>query len=212
MGCDIAKHEDYSFNLSQARILSSLDEQILIHDAGNKGHVDSTSTKATSYSHVTGKMLLMGRMSTPLMLLHDSIAVGKLADLRCHHLRAFAAVVKRLKAQPDELHFILPPPESIQPFVLDILSDGVTSTKGEGKCRSGHIIFRRHKDIVHPIHWSARLLQPVSRSSGTAKILSAADAMSNGWYLQAILAEVRCAAPAALTVDSTSLISLSLPQ
>lgn len=89
------------------------------------------------------------------------------------------------------------------------MSDGATAVANETKGRSGHIIFHRQGDIVHPIQWSARKLRRVARSSATAEILSAAKSMSNGLYLREIISEL-CATPhVELTVDSTALQSLS---
>lgn len=66
---------------------SDLDSQLLLDAVGKGTDDEATMEQATVYRHVIGQMLLIGLMSAPLMLLNSSIAVSKLADLRCHHLQ-----------------------------------------------------------------------------------------------------------------------------
>lgn len=209
MGCDITQHSDYSITLSQSKKMADLDPQILLEALGKGGDSIATLSQATAYRHVIGKMLFIGRMSAPVMLLHASMAASKLADLRRHHLRALTTTLNRLKTEPAELHFHAPNHNIEKQFVIDIISDGATAVADETRGRSGHIIFRRQGQIVHPIQWSARKLRRVARSSATAEILSAAEAMSNGLYLREVMAEICTIPHVELTVDSTSLQSLS---
>ena len=55
--------------------------------------------------------------------------------------------------------------------------------------RGGYIIFRRNGDITHPIFWLSRKLRRVARSSTTAEILSAADALDKAHYLRTLVSE-----------------------
>lgn len=94
--------------LSQYKMLSDLDTQVLLDDIGDRGDDKAMIAQATVYRHVIGKMLFIDRKSAPFMLLHASIAASNIADLRCHHLRALATTLKRLKSEPVELYFIAP--------------------------------------------------------------------------------------------------------
>lgn len=210
MGCEITQDRDYSVTLSQEQMLAQLDPQLLIDAVQPKGDEQATDEQATIYRHTIGKMLYIGRMSAPLILLHASMAATKLSDLYNHHLRSLAAILKRLKTQGATLHYISPPTANAA-FTLDIISDGAMAGAGpsDTKGREGYIIFRRYGDIVHPIQWCARRLRRVARSSATVEILAAADAMSNGLYLQHLLRGMHVIHPTELTVDSTSLQSLS---
>lgn len=214
MGCEISQSADYSITLSQKHMLDDINPALLTESAGTRSDEPATEKQATIYRHIIGKMLFVGRMSSPSLLLHASMAASKLANLRTHHLRALAATLKRLRTHDAKLLFISPPAQergqSPPPaFLLDVMSDGATASSGETKSRGGHLIFRRLGKIVHPIQWSARCLRRIARSSSTAETLAAADAMSNGLYLRSILLELCCAHLTELTVDSSSLASLS---
>lgn len=209
MGCDITQRDDHSITLSQAKMLQDLDPKILLDTIVGDGDGPATTAQATVYRHVIGRMLFIGRMTSPILLLHASMAASKIADLRRHHLRALATNLKRLKRNPAELHFLAPNRTVWNPFVVDIISDAAMAAVGETKGRGGYIIFRRSNHVVHPIQWSARKLRRVARSSVTAEVLGAADAMSNGLYIREILAELDDAPQTELTVDSSALQSLS---
>lgn len=158
MGCNIVQHDDYSIVLSQQKMLDQLDEQLLLDAVDNKSDDPASARQVTIYRHVIGRMLYLGRMSAPLMLLYASLAATKLSDLRTHHVRALASRLKCLKVQPAELYFRSPPTShhAPTPFILDIITDSAMANKGDSKGREGYIIFRRLGDIFHPIQWSAR--------------------------------------------------------
>lgn len=209
MGCTITQKEDFSIVVSHEKALQELNPQLLLDAAGKTGDEVATLAQANVYRHVIGKMLYIGRMSAPIILLHASMAASKLADLRTHHLRSLATVIKRVQTQGAELHYLSPPAKASEPFILDIMSDGASAAANDVKGRGGFIIFRRLGNIVHPIPWSARRLRRVSRSSATAEILAAADAVSSGMYIQEVLVNMHCVAPTELTIDSDALLSLS---
>ena len=212
MGCTITQDPDSSVHLTQDDSLQQLRPEMLLDCIGAKGDRPASARQATIYRHVIGKMLYIGRLSAPLVLLHASLAASKLVDLHTRHLRALASVLKRLQGQGATLHFLSPPrcASSRPPPVLDVLSDGAMAQKGEDKGREGTLVFRRFDDdIVHPIHWTARHLWRVSRSSTTAETLSAAEAVSNGLYLKALISSITLPPPTELTIDSSSLQTLS---
>lgn len=91
-----------------------------------------------------------------------------------------------------------------------MIVDGATTPKGEIKGRKGHILFRRHGNIVHPIQCNDRKLRWFSRSSSTAEPLAAADAVSDVLFIRAVLFNITATPPPTeSTFDSTALQSLS---
>lgn len=191
MGCEIIQHAEFSFTLSKDQMLQASDPQILLDAVGPKCDSEAKNKKATVFRHVIGKMLYIGRMSAPLVLLHASMAASKLSSLQTHHLRSLALVFKRFRAQGAELNYLSPSytsqDEQISP-ILDIISDGAMANRGNDKEREGYIMFRRFDDVIHPIQRAAARLRRVARSSGTAGTLAAADAISSGLYLKALIA------------------------
>lgn len=143
-------------------MLQQLDHQALIDAAGNQRDNEATMKQAKAYRHVIGKMLCIGRMTAAIILLHASMAVSKLANFSCQHLCALASIVKRLKSQGDELHFLSPQRSETSPSTLDVVPDVPTATADDMKGRHGFIIFQRFGHIVHPIHWSAQHLRRVT--------------------------------------------------
>lgn len=121
MGCDIPQHEDYSITLSQAKILSDVVAQVLLDVVGNGGDDEGVLDQETVCRHAIGKMLFIGRMSAPLMLFHSSMSASKIVVLRCHHIRALATTIKRLKKEPSELQSIAPNRAEGDSFVVDII-------------------------------------------------------------------------------------------
>lgn len=72
-------------------------------------------------------------------------------------------------------------------------------------------MFRRFRDIVHPIHWSARKLRHVAHRSATAEILSVAEATSMGLYVRGVIGESILAPCVASTNHYCSLKALATP-
>ncbi len=83
------------------------------------------------------------------------------------------------------------------------------SAKAEGGSRGGFIVFRRSGDTVHPIYWSSRKLKRVARSSSTAEILAAADAIDMASHLVALAEELTYCHKIEFTTDSRSLFNLA---
>lgn len=215
MGCDIIQYDKYSITLSQQKKMIEVDPHVILTAISKGGDGVATLDQTTAYRHMIGnmifigQMLFIGHMSAPLMLLHASLEASKLSDLRCHHFSALTTTLTRLKTDITELHFLAPDLTCENPFFVDIISDGAMASAGGTKGRSGHIIFHPLRHIVLPIQWSARKLRRVTRISATAEILFAAQAMANGLYMREGIAELYELPQTELTVDSTSLQSLS---
>ena len=122
-----------------------------------------------------------------------------------HHQNQLNAFLRRKRESP-QLTYIS---KSGNPFILEAFSDAAMAHKGEIKGRLGIIIVRRCGNVIHPLLWRAKKLQRVSRSSTTAEILAAADAVSCLMYLRHLLAEILDPPIAELTIDSKSLLHLS---
>lgn len=192
-------------------MLNEIDPSSLTDAAGNTGDSPATSRQACLYGRIVGKMLYIGTTSAPLMMYNASNAATKLLDLQRHQLRSLASVLKRIKSHGAILHILSPPRTDVNlpPFTLDFISEGATTPVPKTNGREAHILFRRCGDIVHPFTWSARKLRRVSRSSATAEIISAANAVSNELFIRVVLEDILNKPPTAdLTIDSTALQSL----
>lgn len=88
MCSDITQHEDYSITLYTTKKMPVVDLNILLDALGKGGDSIVTFNKATIYRHVIGKILLIGRISVPIMLLNASMDPTKPADFLLHHLFA----------------------------------------------------------------------------------------------------------------------------
>lgn len=158
------------FNRSFARTRVTRSESTMIPWRCQKTGDDvATFAQANLYQPIIGKMLYIGRVSAPLILLHASMAATKLADLRCHYLCALASIIKSIQTQGAELHFLSPPSGASGTLVLGIIYDGASTTAFDRKGRGGFIIFRHFGDIVHLRQWPARRLHRVSRSTPLPK-------------------------------------------
>lgn len=137
-------------------------------------------------------MLYIGRISAPLLLLHASMAASKLGDLRTNYLRALASTIVRLQNQGATLRYLSSDRRSMsgEGPVLDIIFDGATASRTNKKGHERHLIRRRFGDIVHPVQSSARRLRRMACISSTAETWAAVDAMSNGLYFKALLADI----------------------
>lgn len=82
MGCDITRRDRGAITTSKRAELSDLDSQILRDAVGGKGDCPATERKATLFRSLIGKMLLIGRMSASVMLMHASMATSKNFDLK----------------------------------------------------------------------------------------------------------------------------------
>lgn len=79
-------------------------------------------------------------------------------------------------------------PPNAQGFKLESMSDALMrSTDKKENVREGIILFRRYKEIVHNIGWTSRLEKRVARSTSTAELLTAADAVDKRTYFTYLL-------------------------
>lgn len=182
-------------------MLKELSPQIFINAAGCKGDRYVRDEHATVYRHFIGDILYIGRTSAPLIALHASMDASELSYLWTHDLRALTPTIVRLQTHGMALSYLSLDHRLVARGgpVLDIISNGAKpSNAGENGCK-GHLILRCFGDIVHPVHLSATYFRPVARSSRTVDILHAADAMSNGLYLKALLADIGAPSWALLT-------------
>ena len=81
-------------------------------------------------------------------------------------------------------------------------------SKNEKHTRGGYIIFRRNSETTRPIFWLSRRLRRVARSSSTAEISSAADALGEAHYLNCLVGEIYKESQLDCTTDSRSLFQL----
>lgn len=141
------------------------------------------------------------------MLYHASHMATKIPKLFVHHLKDLTSFVKNDVKHIPKLQFLSTSADS--EFHLEAYSDAAMSNKNSNEGRNGFIIFRRCGDIVHLIHWNARKLRRVARSSTTAEILGAADVTSMMLYFQVLLSEILYNHTTELVLDSRSTFKLA---
>lgn len=139
-----------------------MDEKSTLEAAGPKGDKEASLIQATAYRRIIRKMLFIGSLSAPLILLHASLVATKIAGLHTLHLDTVEAAVKRLKLLSSELHFTSPSESHCGPLLLNVILDVAMAASGGIKGRGDHIVFRRLGNLVYRIHWSSRQLRRVS--------------------------------------------------
>eukprot|EP00171_Calliarthron_tuberculosum_P001417 IDg1417t1 len=208
MGCEIQQSTNGDITLTQNLKVDELNTDKLRTVTEGRNSTELANPKElTAYKAVLGQMLFIGRMAQPVMLYHASHMATKTGRLQLHHLKDLAAIVRYTKRSIPTLLF--KPSPTNERFFLEVYSDAAMGGKKENGGRGGFIVFRRSGTIVHPIYWSARKLRRVARSSTTAEILAAADAVSMALYLQEVQAELTYRPGVELTVDSHSVFNLS---
>lgn len=210
MGCELTQSPDGSVTLRQSSRLADLDPSVLlppVRQLHRSPKRSATEKELHSYRSALGQMLYIGRMSHPLMLSHASAMATKVSDLHTDHIRLLQSHMKSDKASAPSLLFNHPPNQG--DFSLEAISDASMSSASEGGGRGACVVVRRSGDIIHPIFWSSRKLRRVARSSSTAELLAASDAVSRLIYLQALVAEISYHHTARLVVDSRALLNLA---
>ena len=183
-----------SFNLIQGETL---------HRAG--GEI-TTSSELKLYRSLIGKLLFAGRLTQPVMLRIASEMATKVNKLQVHHLRDLRAHVKfALSVATPILYNRI---SQAGNFHIDVYSDA-NCPRNFHDAREGFIIVRRCNDVVHPVYWTSRKLRRVARSSSTAELIGAADAVDKALYIAAVLREILYDHDVHLATDSRSLFSLA---
>ena len=171
-----------------------------------KGDRTATATELTDYQSLIGKLLYIGRLASPVASFIASDAATKSGNLQLHHLRALDAALQSLKTTAALVNF--QPPQA-QPFHLEAMSDAsMHQLADKTNVREGIIIFRRSGTIVHAISWMSRLARRVARSTSTAELLAAADAVDMVTHLKHVLEEFSGPQTTTLTVDSKCVFHL----
>lgn len=170
----------------------------------------ATPEEITTYRSVVGKLLYIGRLVSPVIAFHASQAAMKCSDLRLHHLRALNATLRTIKKSSCAITYL---PSDNQPFELEAMSDASMQMKDEKtNVREGIIIFRRSQNIVHAIGWVSRLARRVARSTSTAELLAAADAVDKLTFFKYLLQEFSDNQTTELILDSRSAFHLCSTQ
>ncbi len=208
-GSEFCQHSDKSVTLTQCKKLQELEDRTRKSSGAHNrsGNDFATSDETTAFKSALGKMLFIGRMSQPIMLRIASQMATKINKLHLHHLKDLDALIRYSKKYEPCISF--PSSEAGSKFHFDVYSDASMSSKSEEGARGGFVIFRRSRDIVHPIYWSSRKLRRVARSSSTAEILAAADAIDMASYLASLAAELMYSHKIEFTTDSRSLFNLA---
>jgi len=217
MGCEIRRTKDGQCQITQSLKMGELSDTPLRSTYNDNIHKEIASAKEfTLFKSVIGKMLYIGRVCYPVMLYHASHMATKINQLKKHHLKDLAAVLRHLKERNPVLTYRSS--QTNGKFTLHAFSDASAPNKKETSGRGAFLIFRRCGDIVHPIHWNSRKLRRVARSSTTAEVLAAGDAVNLLCYMQLLMEELtgktelsstsEIQGTAELTVDSKSTFGL----
>lgn len=137
MGCERTKEEDFSIAWCEENMLSQMNYQGLLDSITSKGDMPVTQEQASLYRHLVGKMLYLGQMSAPLMLLHAFIAATRLCYLRIHHIQALASIVSGVKTKNATLRSVSwdhKDPMDCH-FTINLISDVSMANKKDKKGR-----------------------------------------------------------------------------
>lgn len=166
----------------------------------------ATNNEVTEYRSLVGKLLYIGRLASPTIAFHASHAATKCCDLRLHHLRAMNATLRIVKACSCTLTYLS---SDGHPFKLEAMSDAsMQAHNDKTNVREGIIIFRRSHSIVHAVGWMSRLARRVARSTSTAELLAAADAVDRLTYFKHLLGSIAGTQTTELVLDSRSTFHL----
>ena len=209
-GASLSRLDDGTVIIDQKKKLSELDDlQLVTPDMMKRsGNEIANPKELNRFRSAIGRLLFIGRMTHPVLLRIASSMATKVSALELHHLKDLKALVKYSCKKPPVLVFKPPKISSLSRSHFEVYSDGSMGTKKESAARGGFIILRRFGSIVHPIFWNSRRLRRVARSSATAEILSAADAVDKSFYLSKLLEEIDSPSILELGTDSRGLFNL----
>lgn len=206
MGAHLDQNDKGTITLNANHKLSAIEPVDLPLSKHEKGDRHATPSEVSAYRCLIGKLLYVGRLASPVCAYHASEAAMKCSQLRLHHIKALNATLKQLKLYPAKLSF-----HSVNgsTFALEAMSDAsLRERDSKTNVREGILIFRRSDDIIHPIGWTSRLARRVARSTSTAELLSAADAVDQITYLNTVLKEIDSTTPTELILDSKTTFHL----
>lgn len=156
--------------------------QLLTVASSKENDRPATHEERTKYRSVIGKMLYVDRLSSPLIAYYVLQAATKCADLRLHHLRSRNLTIRSIRKSPCEITFLR---SKEQGFKLEAMSDGsMRTTDDKTNVREGIILFRRCGEVVHTIEWTSRLAKRVARSTSTAELFAAGEAVNKITYFK----------------------------
>lgn len=206
MGAHLKQSPSGTVTIDASNKLMAIEQIPINHNGPGPKDRDATPEELNAYRARIGKLLYVGRLASPVIGYHASEAATKCANLRTHHLRALNTTIKTLQKYPAVISFL---PGGEHPFKLEGISDASMreSTNGSN-VREGIIILRRSGDCVHAISWVSRLARRVARSTSTAELLAASDAVDRLTYLNHILIELGIHQTTELIVDSKSTFHL----
>lgn len=179
LGSDVHQDQDVSITLTQKSRLNDIDTSLSACKDDNKSPDRLANREETHAFHsILGKILYIGRMTNPVMLYHASAYSTKTQNHHRHYLGSLQSTFKHDAKNLPTLHFATPTSSKQQQFSLETVSDASMSTAAEGVGRDAYTIFWRSGDVLHPLYWSASKLRRVTRSSDTAVLLAASDAVN----------------------------------
>lgn len=146
------------------------------------------------------------RLVSPTIAFYASNAATKCSGLRLHHLGPLNATLRAIKKCPCVITY---QPSATLPFQLEAMADASMQTQNKKvNVRGGIIIFRRSGRVIHPIAWLYRLARRVARSTSTAELHAAADAVDRVAYLKHQLEDTAERQRTGLALDSRSAVCL----
>lgn len=209
-GATISRLQDGSIIVDQKKKLKKLEELNLVTKATTtkSGNEIASPEEITRFRRAVGKLFFIGRMSHPVLLRIASTMATKVPALKAHHLKDLSSLVSYAISNAPVLVFKSTNLSTDDSFKIEVYSKASMGSKKDNFPRGGYIVFRRFGDIVHPIFWNSRKLRRSARSSATAEILAAADAVDKSYYIAKLAEEVHCRQNVHLGTDSRCLFQL----
>jgi hypothetical protein len=154
-----------------------------------------THSERLFYFSSVGSMLLVGRVTSPILTRMATVLACALPSLTVKDVKAMNATIRKLKASLrtiSELHFLAPKATiAYKKSAVLVFADAIFN-EDISKSRAGVLVARSFgldsESPAHVIDFCSHKLRRVARSNKTAANLAASEGFHRGYYIGVLLA------------------------
>lgn len=188
MGAKLSQDFSGSITLNAKEKLSTTTEIKTPPRLQEKGDRDDTPAKIVSCRIIGGRLLYIGRLTSPVIGFYASDAATKCKALKPHHLWTLDQSIKYFSNFKTE---ILYSKGSANTFRVETMSNAsMGEVKQSKNVRERIIVLRKSGNTVNAVGWSSNLARRVLHSTCTAELLAAADAVGKLTFPNHVLKEL----------------------